>query len=183
MSDRKRTPFNIGRAIALSGFKEYEAQPLLQGLQDKVVNPQIVLKEVLSWTGGQPFLTQKLCKFIRECRSHIAANTEAEWIENLVRTKIIDNWESIDEPEHLKTIKDRLCHLKDSERKPHQLLELYQQILHQGEVVAVDSLQERELLLSGLVVKETGYLRVKNRIYKSIFNLSWIERTLAEFNR
>ncbi len=183
MRDQKRTPFNIGKAIALSGFKEHEAQPLLKGLQDKVVNSQIVLKEVLSWTGGQPFLTQKLCKFIGECGSDIAANIEAEWIENLVLTKFIHNWESIDEPEHFKTIKDRLCHLQDSEIKPHQLLELYQQILHQGEVIAVDSLQERELLLSGLVVKENGYLRVKNRIYQSIFNRSWIERTLAELNR
>jgi PAS domain-containing protein len=165
ITDIQTTPFNIGQSIQLEGFKEHEAQPLLQGLTEKVSNPQTVLKEVLAWTGGQPFLTQKLCKLIRSVSSPIPPNSEAFWIENLVRTNIIDNWESQDEPEHLRTIRDRLLKSKQSVR----LLELYRQILHQGEIVAVDSSEERELLLSGLVVKHQGTLRVQNRIYKSIF--------------
>ncbi|MEH2431967.1 MAG: AAA family ATPase [Nostoc sp.] len=165
ITDHQRTPFNIGQTIQLEGFKEHEAQPLLQGLTEKVSNPQTVLKEVLAWTNGQPFLTQKLCKFIRNSSSPIYTNREAEWIENLVRGSIIDNWESQDEPEHLRTIRDRLLKSKQSVR----LLELYRQILHQGEIIAVDSSEERELLLSGLVVKQQGKLRVQNRIYESIF--------------
>ena len=163
--DRKRTPFNIGKGIQLEGFKEHEAQPLLQGLTEKVSNPQTVLKEVLFWTNGQPFLTQKLCQLIRDSSSPIPNNKEAEWIENLVQTKIIENWESQDEPEHLRTIRDRLFKNKQSVA----ILELYRQILHQGEVVAVDSWEERELLLSGIVVKQQGNLKIQNRIYKSIF--------------
>ncbi|KAB8318705.1 AAA family ATPase [Tolypothrix campylonemoides VB511288] len=165
ITDHQRTPFNIGQTIQLEGFKEHEAQPLLQGLAEKVSNPQTVLKEVLAWTNGQPFLTQKLCKLIRNSSSPIPTNREAEWIENLVRTQVIENWESQDEPEHLRTIRDRLLESKQSVR----LLELYRQILHQGEIVAVDSSEERELLLSGLVVKQQGTLRVQNRIYASIF--------------
>jgi PAS domain-containing protein len=165
MTDHQTTPFNIGQGIQLEGFKEHEAQPLLQGLTEKVSNPQTVLKEVLAWTSGQPFLTQKLCKLIRSASSPIPTNREAEWIENLVRKNIIDNWESQDEPEHLRTIRDRLLKSKQSVR----LLELYRQILHQGEVAFADSPEERELLLSGLVVKQQGTLRVQNRIYKSIF--------------
>ena len=166
MDDIKTTPFNIGQAIQLEGFKEHEAQPLLQGLSEKVSNPQTVLKEVLAWTSGQPFLTQKLCKLIRSDSSSIPTNAEAQWIENLVQTKIIENWESQDEPEHLRTIRDRLFKSKQSAR----LLELYRQIVQQGEIVAVDSAEERELLLSGLVVKQQGTLKVQNRIYRSIFN-------------
>jgi len=165
ITDHQRTPFNIGQTIQLEGFKEHEAQPLLQGLTEKVSNPQTVLKEVLAWTNGQPFLTQKLCRLIRNSSSPIPTNREAEWIENLVRTQVIENWESQDEPEHLRTIRDRLLKSKQSVR----LLELYRQILHQGEIVAVDSSEERELLLSGLVVKQQGTLRVQNRIYESIF--------------
>ncbi|MDJ0734541.1 MAG: AAA family ATPase [Nostocaceae cyanobacterium] len=165
ITDYQRTPFNIGQAIQLEGFKEHEAQPLLQGLSEKVSNPQTVLKEVLSWTNGQPFLTQKLCQLIRNTASVIPNNQEAEWIENLVQTKIIDNWESQDEPEHLRTIRDRLLKSQQST----QLLELYRQILDQGEVVSTNSSEERELILSGLVVKQQGILRVQNRIYQSIF--------------
>jgi PAS domain S-box-containing protein len=172
INDHKRTPFNIGQAIHLEGFKEHEAQPLLQGLTEKVSNPQVVLKEVLVWTSGQPFLTQKLCKLIRSSSFPIPTNHEAEWIENLVQAQIVENWQLQDQPEHLRTIRDRIL---KSERQPAWLLELYRKILLQGEVVSVDSPEERELLLSGLVVKQQGSLRVHNRIYKLIFDNRWIE--------
>ncbi len=171
ITDYQRTPFNIGQAIQLSGFQLHEAQPLLQGLKEKVSNPQAVLKELLTWTSGQPFLTQKLCKLIRSCSSPIPVNGEAEWMENLVRTQVIDNWESQDEPEHLRTIRDRIL---KSDRQRVRLLELYRQILDQGQVVSVDSPEERELLLSGLVVKQQGSLKVHNPIYQLIFDRSWI---------
>ena len=171
ITDYQRTPFNIGQAIQLSGFQLHEAQPLLQGLKEKVSNPQAVLKELLTWTSGQPFLTQKLCKLIRSCSSPIPVNGEPEWMENLVRTQVIDNWESQDEPEHLRTIRDRIL---KSDRQRVRLLELYRQILDQGQVVSVDSPEERELLLSGLVVKQQGSLKVHNPIYQLIFDSSWI---------
>jgi AAA-like domain len=66
IQDERCTPFNIGQAIELNGFQLHEAQPLVQGLVGKVSNPQGVLEEVLGWTGGQPFLTQKLCKLIAD---------------------------------------------------------------------------------------------------------------------
>jgi PAS domain S-box-containing protein len=166
------TPFNIGQSIQLEGFKEHEAQPLLHGLAEKVSNPQTVLKEVLAWTSGQPFLTQKLCQLVRNASSPIPVNGEAEWIENLVQTNIIDNWESQDEPEHLKTIRDRLLKSQQSVR----LLELYRQVLHQEEVVANDSPEEKELFLSGLVIKQQGVFKVNNRIYESIFDYKWVEQ-------
>ena len=165
ITDHRRTPFNIGQAIQLESFKEDEAQPLLQGLNEKVSSPQTVLKEVLSWTNGQPFLTQKVCQLIRNSSSAIPTNQEAEWIKDLVQTKIIENWESQDEPEHLRTIRDRIQKSKQSV----QLQKLYREVLHQGEIPATDSLEERELLLSGLIFKENGTLKVYNRIYQSIF--------------
>ena len=172
ITDIQTTPFNIGQSIYLEGFKEHEAQPLLQGLAEKVTNPQTVLKEMLAWTNGQPFLTQKLCKLIRSTSSPIPANGEAEWIQNLVQTNIINNWESQDEPEHLRTVRDRLLRSKQSVH----LLEIYRQVLHQEGVVAVDSSEEKELLLTGLVVRQQGSLRVNNRIYKSIFDSNWVEQ-------
>ncbi|MEG4520176.1 MULTISPECIES: AAA-like domain-containing protein [unclassified Microcoleus] len=60
------TPFNIGKAIELTGFDETEAQPLAAGLAELTDSPNQVLTEVLYWTGGQPFLTQKLCKLLLE---------------------------------------------------------------------------------------------------------------------
>ncbi|WP_442921684.1 hypothetical protein [Microcoleus sp. Aus8_D2] len=56
----------------------------------------------------------------------IPPGTEAFWLENLVRDRIIHNWQSQDEPEHLKTIRDRLLH---NEQRAGRLLGIYQQIL------------------------------------------------------
>ncbi|HEY9301885.1 MAG TPA: AAA-like domain-containing protein, partial [Phormidium sp.] len=64
IQDKKTTPFNIGRAIELNGFQLEEIQTLAEGLANKVSYPQAILKAVLDWTGGQPFLTQKLCNLI-----------------------------------------------------------------------------------------------------------------------
>ncbi|MEM9539946.1 MAG: AAA family ATPase [Cyanobacteria bacterium P01_E01_bin.42] len=171
MTNIQTTPFNIGRAIQLEGFKEHEAQPLLQGLSEKTSNPQTLLKEILAWTNGQPFLTQKLCQLIRIASSPIPANGEAVWIENLVQTKIIKNWQSQDEPEHLRTIRDRLLNSPRSAR----LLEIYRQVCDRESVVVSESPEERELLLSGLVIKQEGQLKVNNRIYESIFDRDWLD--------
>ena len=58
MQDKLRTPFNIGHAISLCGFKFDEAQPLIPGLQSNAERPDAVLEAILHWTSGQPFLTQ-----------------------------------------------------------------------------------------------------------------------------
>ncbi len=176
IQDRRRTPFNIGRAVELSGFQLREAKPLGKGLAQKADNPLEVLREVLAWTEGQPFLTQKLCKLILTSPFPIAAGSEAELVEQLVRARIIENWEAQDEPEHLKTIRDRLLR---SGQRTGLILGLYEQILQQDEIAADDSAEQMELRLSGLVVRQQGKLRVYNRIYQLVFNPNWVEEVLA----
>jgi WD40 repeat protein len=122
IADKTQTPFNIGRAIALNGFQLHEVQPLTDGLTPKVSNPQFAIAQILDWTGGQPFLTQKLCKLIIEA----SALGNSPSVEQVVKSRIIENWESQDEPEHLKTIRDRILR---NQQKAGQLLGLYQQIL------------------------------------------------------
>jgi len=234
--DKKRTPFNIGRAINLRGFELEEAQPLAAGLASVVNNSQPILKQILAWTSGQPFLTQKLCYLAYMATQTtpqkvvtIPAGTEEVWVDRLVRENIINNWESQDEPEHLKTIKERIIR---NEQRAGRLLGIYQQILQSnpplasgsvslwgfeedyrgstpvpdpnlyrattgelplqgnerflpfsqiaGGVSTDDSPEQIELLLSGLVVKNNGYLQVSNRVYAEVFNLEWVEKQLGQ---
>ncbi len=177
IQDKTCTPFNIGRSIQLNGLQLDDAQPLVQGLVGKVSNPEVVLKEVLKWTGGQPFLTQKLCRLISTFSSSMPGSCEAEWIEDLVRSRVIENWETTDEPEHLKTIANRLLR---SEQRAAWLLGLYQQILQQGEVAIDGSPEQIELRLSGLVIEQQGKLRVYNPIYSYVFNQSWVNEELQK---
>jgi hypothetical protein len=176
IADKSRTPFNIGRGIELGGIELHEAQPLAQGLVQNAENNQAVLREILTWTGGQPFLTQKLCRLVLASPFPIAAGSEAKAIEQLVKLYIIENWESQDEPEHLRTIRDRIL---NNEQRAGYLLELYQQIWNAGEITANNSEEEARLKLSGLVVRQGRTLRVYNRIYREVFDQSWIERALG----
>ncbi|WP_375503480.1 AAA-like domain-containing protein [uncultured Nostoc sp.] len=171
--DKTQTPFNVGEGIELHGFRLNEVQSLIKGLQGKFDNPKAVMKEILYWTGGQPFLTQKLCKFMVE----ESEKENPRSVEKVVGSRIIKNWESQDEPEHLRTIRNRL--LRD-DRRAGRLLGLYQKILQHGEVKADISSEQMELRLSGLVVEQQGKSKVYNKIYESVFNQSWVNKALAD---
>ena len=173
--DKKRTSFNIGKAIELQGFTLDKIQPLAQGLNFKE-EQKSVLSEILAWTGGQPFLTQKLCQLVvNASQQTLIADTEASWVKNIVWSNIIHKWESQDEPEHLRTIRDRLLY---NEKMAGRLLGIYQQILAGEEVLTDDSREQIELILSGLVVNQQGCLRIKNLIYEAVFDSKWVAKKL-----
>ncbi|MEH2458521.1 AAA-like domain-containing protein [Nostoc sp.] len=174
IGDKQRTPFNIGQAISLKGFQLHEVKPLESGLGSKFSSPQAIMQKILQWTGGQPFLTQKLCQFMVE----ESEQENPPSVEQIVKSRIIESWESQDEPEHLRTIQARI--LRDEQRAGY-LLELYQQVRLSEErslVIADDTLEQSELQLSGLVVRQQGKLRIYNQIYYEIFDSSWIENQL-----
>lgn len=211
IADKRRTPFNLGKAIELQGFELDEATPLLLGLKEVVSQPQRILQEVIHWTGGQPFLTQKLCELITEVAFEttrgmitLPPGTETLWLEQLVLKQIIQNWQSQDEPEHLRTIRDRLLF---DEQQAGRLLGIYQQVLQAEEalehtslreaalsnrgsrgkeffpppldsVPTDDSREQTQLLLSGLVERHNGYLKIKNPIYRNVFNAQWVLKQL-----
>lgn len=183
IADKQRTPFNIGRAISLRGFQLHEVQPLAHGLQVSASLRPTILQEVLHWTGGQPFLTQKVCQLLVEIsRSNplqqlsLAPGTEKWWIEQIVQHHILTNWESQDEPQHLRTLRDRLLH---HHQRTGRLLGIYQKLL-QGDIVrSNDSREQLELLLSGLVVKQKNHLVIQCRIYREIFDEAWVNHQLS----
>ena len=183
IKDKERTSFNIGEPIELTGLSFEEALPILsRGLNEVVYKPEEVLKEVFNYTAGQPFLTQKLCKIIVE-----KAESRTPNIGELVQIYIIDNWESQDNPQHLRTIRDRLLRndrglsaweRQKKEQRTFQLLAIYQQILEKGEIVADDSAEQMDLQLSGLVVEKLGKLKLYNRIYREVFDEKWVNLAL-----
>jgi adenylate cyclase len=175
--------FNIGKSIELQGFTEEEAQPLWQGLERTVNNPKAILKEILAWTNGQPFLTQKLCQLVFQISIAtekgvltIPPGKEQYWVEGLVRAHIIQQWESKDDPEHLRTIQNRI---QGNGNLAGRMLGIYQQILQEVEIKADESKEKLELLLSGLLIKQQGLLQIKNKIYQEIFNEAWVKKQLA----
>ncbi len=178
IQDKSRTPFNIGRAIELEGFQADEVEPLAMGFG--VEGPRI-LREVLGWTAGQPFLTQRVCSLVAERFSNFDSSllvNATEQISEIVQETLISAWEANDEQTHLRTMRDRILSLVPHERR--EVLGLYQEILGTGSVGADDSTEQRILRLSGLVVKQNGRLVGYNQIYQAVFDARWAQEHLAE---
>lgn len=168
-----QSPFETGRSIRLEGFTLKEASGLTLGLSN-VVNPQQTLAEILDWTGGQPFLTQKICKLVAETEN----KSQANFLAKIIDRYIVKDWEIQDEPEHLRTIRDRLCYRDSS--KTIRLLGLYQDILQKKNISFTNDAAQIDLRLSGLVVEKKGFLKVSNPIYAQIFDQTWCDTQLAQ---
>jgi GH24 family phage-related lysozyme (muramidase) len=191
-----RSAFNIGHAVELSGLERQEAEPLLAGLVGKVADPPAVLDAALYWSGGQPFLTQKLLALVSAegdqrlpgvvvseterpaARLPAAALPPAELVAAVAQEQIIRNWEAQDSPVHLRTIRDRL--LQGDERNRGRLLGLVQAIQEQGGIPADASREQMQLRLTGLVVPRKGKLQIYNPIYAAVFTSGWVRHQLQE---
>ncbi len=164
IQDKRRTPFNIGEAIDLSGFTPDEAIGLAAGLP----GGEATLRSVLDWTGGQPFLTQRVCRLVAEMGADV--------VDRVVADRVIHAWESHDEQVHFQTIADRMM---ADEAIAGALLGLYQHVLAAGGVALDGRAEQMALRLTGLGVKGGDRLVVANRIYAGVFDRAWVERKLA----
>ncbi|MFM6225922.1 MAG: AAA-like domain-containing protein [Dolichospermum sp.] len=170
------SPFNIGKAVELNGFEFHESLVLAEGLKGLASNQNETLKQVLYWTGGQPFLTQTLCDLLVKLDIKVSEGKEKETIRQFVYSQIINNYHDY---QHFDQIKTRLI---ANENRVGKLLEIYQYILNHGIFLSKDLGKEKEfeseLRLSGLVVRRNGGLEVFNPIYQEIFNQDWVQEQL-----
>jgi hypothetical protein len=176
IQDKIKTPYNIGSPITLRGFTIDNVEPLLPGLAGDPMTAKQLMSEILHWTSGQPFLTQKLCKFVSEANLPPTRLNCAAAVSDIVNAKIITDWEVQDDPEHLKTIRNRIFESRAG--RTARLLGLYAEVLEQKAIEANDSPEHIELRLSGLVIEDNGRLRVHNKIYETIFDINWVSRAL-----
>jgi hypothetical protein len=58
------------------------------------------------------------------------------------------------------------------------MLKLYQEILRNGEIPDDGSPDQIELRLTGLVVQDRQKLKVYNKIYRNVFNETWVTTEL-----
>ncbi len=170
IKDKHNSPFDVAKPIELQGFTFEEAKILTQGFPNNFTHPEDVLKQILNYTDGQPLLTQKLCKLVANCQEDFTPNL----VKNIVKAKIIEKWESQDEPQHLRTLRDRILMSK----KARLLLEIYQNILELGEIPYLDIPEHLELRLTGVVINHQGKLKVYNNIYSQVFDLNWVNEQL-----
>jgi len=176
--DTRMTPFNIGTRIELHDFTEAEALPLAKGLGRTQEMRVALLRRVLYWTNGHPYLTQRLCLAIAED----AEVTSAKEVDRVCKGLFLTA-QAREQDDNLLFVRDRLLH---GEGDVANRLDLYTHVL-QGKRVFDDagSAAISALRLSGIVQVVDGYLRVRNRIYAKAFDRAWVQKNMprAEIHR
>ncbi|MEO0519902.1 MAG: AAA-like domain-containing protein [Cyanobacteria bacterium P01_A01_bin.116] len=179
--DPKRTPFNIGQRVDLADFSAQEALPLAAGLGLAAEKEEQMLDGVLEWTGGHPYLTQRLCRALVEqppVQGWTAAAT-AKAIEPVVTETFFGRMSEQDN--NLQFVQDML-----TKRAPKSLeqevLTTYRKIYRNKEPVLDEeqNVVKSHLKLSGVVRREGKQLQVRNRIYREVFSQKWIREHLPE---
>jgi AAA domain-containing protein len=214
IQDTRTTPFNIGRRVELTDFTEAEAAPLAAGLgvqvfgcsgvrDDKVEGepapvgpehlntrtPEHLLRRILYWTGGHPYLTQRLCRAVAEAAR---AEDESDPVAPSPRRPVPPSVAAVDRlcealfvspqaqerDDNLLFVRERLL---QSEADAASLLDLYAKVRNGRRVPPDDTNQLVSLLrLSGITRVVGGCLRVRNRIYERVFDRRWVTAHLPD---
>lgn len=182
--DTRMTPFNIGRRIELNDFTPEEAEPLARGLGPDPHTSKALLNRILFWTGGHPYLTQRLCRALSEavCRTGVNPATPpviptSATVDELAE-KLFLSRQARDRDDNLIFVRERILR---SEVDVPGLLYLYRRVRN-GERVVDDETNPliSVLRLSGIIRGREGVLHVRNRIYDQVFDQRWIQTNMPE---
>jgi WD40 repeat protein len=175
INDPKRTPFNIGHNVDLTDFTLEQAKPLAAGFGLAEREAVAALGYVLKWTGGHPYLTQRLCRLIAE-------SGQTAWGEKNVDELVQNTYfsEQGGKDNNLVFVRNMLTE-RISEREKDVIIGTYRDI-RRGDLVPDEerSLVKSHLKISGLVRAEGGLLRVRNAIYAKVFDEAFIDQHLGE---
>jgi energy-coupling factor transporter ATP-binding protein EcfA2 len=171
IKDARRTPFNIGIRIQLNDFTKEEAQPLRSGLAPDEQSSGKILEDILFFTGGHPYLTQKTCLRVAQWAESYWNEEESSRIVQKLVEEMFQSEKGQASDDNIQFIRKRIL----SSKVKNQLLQTYRAIL-QGEVSPDNELDPllMELKLSGLVKVDGEILVVRNTIYESVFSETWI---------
>jgi WD40 repeat protein len=201
--DTRMTPFNIGRRIELHDFSEEEALPLAQGLEPIVDvselgrgrqrAAQTLLKRVLYWTRGHPYLTQRLCQAVAEAcpstnggqdpnRVHFRLLSRCRKMVDRLCAELFLSSQARERDDNLIFVRERLLRC---EADLADLLTFYKKIRDPRQRVPNDETNRLEnlLRLAGIVRAENGILCLRNRIYERAFDRAWIKVHMPDAER
>ncbi len=161
--DTRTTPFNIGRRIELRDFTDLEAEALSTGLREQ--SP--LLKRVSYWTGGHPYLSQRLCRAIAQDKSA----TSPSDVDRICRDLFL-NEQAMERDDNLLFVRDRMLR---GGAPLIRVLEVYRRIWQGRRIPANETNPIVSVLkMAGIVKEDGGILRIRNPIYRCAFNERWI---------
>jgi tetratricopeptide (TPR) repeat protein len=172
IKDSRTTPYNVGKPVLLRDFEidRDDLSLLSDALSAVSGDGEAVLRKVLEWTGGHPFLTLRLCE---ELAGRAAVLPDE--VDRLVGSLFAD-FDTVRSEVHFQYVSDFLTKRSSD---PLATLALYRNIRRGAEVQDESRDAHVQLKLSGIVKRdERSVLVVRNRIYSRVFNESWVNDAL-----
>jgi len=167
------SPFNITQPVSLGDFSRADLDLFVTELNLPPEKAQTALDRIYYWTGGQPYLSQKLARAVS--REQLTDDV-ADNIDHIATRQLAGRAALHSEP-HMSHIHREV--VKDTKRR-EPLLNLYGRI-RIGINVAADlgSPLQRRLIALGLIrIDEEGNLAVRNRLYGAVFTARWANENL-----
>lgn len=173
IQDTRTTPFNIGQRIELSDFTESEAVILIDGLKKEAHQRIGILNRVLYWTGGHPYLTQRLCKAVADD----ANVTGADGVDRVCEDLFLSS-RAREQDDNLLFVRERILR---SEVDIASLLDLYSKVRCHRPVKDDETNPLVSILkLSGVARVVDGSLKVRNKIYSTVFDTNWVKENMPD---
>ena len=174
--DTRMTPFNIGKRIELHDFTRAEAQVLAFGLSGGEQKGSVALNRIIYWTGGHPYLTQRLCQAVAEHNPQSSINYH-QLIDRLCGELFFSS-RAREQDDNLLFVRERILR---SEVELAGLLSLYDQV-HRDKNTPDDETNPliSVLRLSGIVRVEEGLLQLRNRVYYRVFDQAWVATNMPD---
>lgn len=171
--DVKTTPFNIGFRVELTDFTSGEAEPLLHGLGRPPVLGFKLLRRILWWTGGHPYLTQRFCAAI----ASDPEVTSTGGVDRVCQSLFLSS-RARESDDNLLFVRERILR-SDVDRA--NLLDLYSRIRDGKNIPDDDANPLIDVLrLAGLVAVCSNRLVVRNKIYEHVFDQRWIRVNMPD---
>ncbi|MDJ0749757.1 MAG: AAA-like domain-containing protein [Woeseiaceae bacterium] len=173
VAEPELSPFNVTQQVQLEDFSRKQIDLFATELNLAAGDAKVALDRIFHWTRGQPYLTQKLARWVS--RDHSDGDL-ADRIDKLATTQLAGRAALHSEP-HMSHI-HRVV-VNDAERK-EAMLNLYGRVRKGIEVSAdLGSAAQRRLMAVGLIeIDHDGNLRVRNRLYELVFTARWANENL-----
>jgi WD40 repeat protein len=167
------SPFNVTQPVALGDFSRADLDLFATELNLPPHDAIAALDRIYFWTGGQPYLSQKLARAV--AREQFIGDI-ADNVDRIARHQLAGRAALHSEP-HMSHIHREI--VKDKKRR-EALLTLYGRIRIGIDVVTdLGSPLQRRLIAIGLIrIDEEGNLRVRNRLYEAVFTARWANENL-----
>ena len=182
IDDPLLTPFNVGRRIELTDFTAPEAEPLAVGLAHGPANRgRALLRRVLHWTGGHPYLTQRLCEAVAS-----GAGGNGRGAVDRACAALFFGLHARESESNLASVGRRMLAGETEDEARVARLTLYGRLWAGRRVPDDETLPAvSQLKLAGIAKSADGRLTVRNRIYRRVFDRRWVTDSLpgAEVRR